>query len=80
MTNIQRQLLIVVARKTLLEKAWYRAQSSGERVTLASLYRAGVLQRRAWSGKEGEASAAHEYKLSDTVVESVKGGPNADSV
>lgn len=42
---------------------WYRAASSGERVTLASLYRHGALQRRAWRGNEGEADAAHEYRI-----------------
>lgn len=46
----------------------YRAESSGERVTLASLYRAGVLARRAWRGNEGEPDAAHEYRPSNNVL------------
>lgn len=41
---------------------WYRAESSGERVTLASLWRHGSLERQAWRGVEGKADAAHEYK------------------
>ena len=44
------------------EQRWYRAQGSGERVTLASLYRKGRLTRRAWRGREGEPDAAHEYR------------------
>ena len=40
--------------------AWYRAESSGERVTLASLHRAGLLHRRVWRGKGPDA--AHEYR------------------
>jgi len=47
---------------------WYRAAHSGQRVTLASLWRRDVLERRAWRGVEGEADAAHEYRLSPTFV------------
>ena len=62
MTKIQRYVFGVVAAHHL-RNLWYRAASSGERVTLASLYRAGVLMRRAWRGNEGEADAAYEYRL-----------------
>lgn len=65
MTKLQRHVFGIVAahhRRDL----WYRAASSGQRVTLASLYRAGVLTRRARRGKEGEADAAYEYRLSTT--------------
>jgi len=65
MTNLQRYVFGVVSAHHL-RGLWYRAASSGERVTLASLYRAGVLTRRAWRGNEGEADAAYEYKLSTT--------------
>lgn len=41
---------------------WYRASGSGERVTLASLYRRHLLERRAWRGVEGDPNAAHEYR------------------
>jgi hypothetical protein len=61
-TKLQRYVFGVVAAHHLRD-LWYRAASSGERVTLASLYRAGVLTRRAWRGNEGEADAAHEYRL-----------------
>ena len=62
MTKLQRYVFGVVSGYHL-RGLWYRAASSGERVTLASLYRAGVLKRRAWRGHEGEADAAYEYQL-----------------
>jgi len=62
-TKLQRYVFGVVSAHHL-RGLWYRAASSGERVTLASLYRAGVLTRRAWRGNEGEADAAYEYRLS----------------
>jgi hypothetical protein len=63
LTKLQRYVFGVVAAHHLRD-LWYRAASSGERVTLASLFRAGVLARRAWRGKDGEADAAYEYRLS----------------
>ena len=63
MTKLQRYVFGVVAAQHL-RGLWYRAAGSGERVTLASLYRAGALKRRAWRGNEGEADAAYEYRLS----------------
>lgn len=62
MTKLQRYVLGVVSAHHL-RGLWYRAARSGERVTLASLYRAGALTRRAWRGNEGEADAAYEYRL-----------------
>ena len=62
MTKLQRYLFTVVSAHHL-RGLWYRAASSGERVTLASLYRAGVLKRRAWRGNEGAPDAAYEYRL-----------------
>ena len=62
MTKLQRYVFGVVSAHHLRD-LWYRAASSGERVTLASLYRADVLKRRAWRGNEGEADAAYEYRL-----------------
>lgn len=50
---------------------WYRAASSGERVTLASLWRRGWLGRRTWRGVEGAANAAHEYRATLALLESV---------
>jgi hypothetical protein len=61
-TKLQRYVLGVVSAHHL-RGLWYRAARSGERVTLASLYRAGALTRRAWRGNEGEADAAYEYRL-----------------
>jgi len=56
--------------------SWYRAADSGQRVTLASLWRHGVLERRAWRGVEGEADAAHEYRPSnDVMVKIAEGKP-----
>jgi hypothetical protein len=65
MTKLQSYVFGVVSNHHL-RGLWYRASRSGERVTLASLYRAGVLTRRAWRGKDGEADAAYEYRLSTT--------------
>jgi len=62
-TKLQRYAFGVVSARHCAN-LWYRAASSGERVTLASLYRAGVLKRRPWRGNEGEADAAYEYQLS----------------
>lgn len=62
MTKLQRYVFGVVSAHHL-RGLWYRAASSGERVTLASLYRHGVLKRRAWRGNEGAADAAYEYQL-----------------
>jgi len=53
-----------VLRAWMRDGAHYRAEGSGERVTLASLYRAGALDRLAWRGEEGAADAAHEYRPS----------------
>lgn len=64
MTDLQRRVLGVVAAHHL-RGLWYRATRSGERVTLASLYHAGALCRRAWRGVEGTPNAAHEYRLSE---------------
>jgi hypothetical protein len=50
---------------------WHRAIGSGERVTLASLWRRGLIERRAWRGVEGQADAAHEYRASAAVREEV---------
>ncbi len=66
----QTQLQVEVARKVIAQ--WrkdgrhYRATGSGERVTLASLYRAGVLIRRAWRGKPPHE--AHEYRPSNEML------------
>ena len=43
----------------------YRAKTQGERVTLASLYRAGFLDRRPWRGRAGSPDAAYEYSPSE---------------
>lgn len=48
---------------------WIRAEGEGDRVTLASLYRKGLLERRAWRGKDGEANAAYEYRPVQMVLE-----------
>jgi hypothetical protein len=70
-TKIQRYVLGKVSAHHLRGE-WYRAATSGERVTLASLYRAGALKRRAWRGNEGEADAAHEYRLTDVAEQALR--------
>lgn len=61
MTKLQLQVLRKVRERTR-DGSWYRAEGNGERVTLASLWRAGSLTRRAWRGVAGAADAAHEYR------------------
>lgn len=58
LTDLQKETLV----RVLASGGWYRASSSGERVTLASLYRKGILERRARRGAEGDANAAYEYR------------------
>ena len=67
MTELQQIVAGKVAAATMRGE-WYRAESSGERVTLASLLRAGALVRRVWRGRTGGANAAHEYQLSDATL------------
>lgn len=62
---------IVAKRVVAVHPAWYRADGNGERVTLASLYRAGVLDRRARRGEEGSAAAAYEYRASNRFLEAI---------
>jgi hypothetical protein len=66
-TKLQQFVAGKVAAATMRGE-WYRAESSGERVTLASLLRAGALVRRVWRGRTGSANAAHEYQLSDATL------------
>jgi hypothetical protein len=70
-TKLQGQVLRIVATHHL-RGLWYRAASSGQRVTLASLYRAGALARRAWRGNEGEADAAYEYRLTKVAEQALR--------
>jgi hypothetical protein len=80
MTLRQREIFLAVARHM---PAWFRARSSGERVTLASLYRVRMLERRAWRGVEGSANAAYEYHLSAQAIAALKlatkGGPDGQA-
>jgi hypothetical protein len=65
LSPIQRDLLSrIVAAHRRDPESWYRAETSGERVTLVSLERYGILKRRIWRGANTE-SPAHEYALSD---------------
>jgi hypothetical protein len=66
LTDNQKTVLVLVHR-TALRGGWYRAATSGERVTLASLHSHGLLVRRARRGIEGEADAAYEYQTSPIV-------------
>ena len=63
MTKLMLALACKVLRRYRDNPAiWYRAENNGERVTLAYLYRARILERRCHRGQEGEADAAHEYR------------------
>jgi hypothetical protein len=66
-TELQKLVAGKVAAATF-RAVWYRSESSGERVTLASLLRAGVVVRRVWRGKTGSANAVYEYQLSDKAL------------
>lgn len=63
MTQLQRDTFRAVA---IAQRGgqWYRAQGSGERVTLASLFRHGLLARRARRIGASASDNAYEYKLS----------------
>lgn len=65
LTDLQKAVLYRTIRAG---EEYTRAASSGERVTLASLYRYGLLERKAWRGKEGGASAAYEYRVTAEVI------------
>lgn len=65
MTSLQREVALKVHSAWRDERRWWRAEGNGQRVTLASLYRAGVLARRAWRGADGDADAAYEYRPGD---------------
>ncbi|HVI00895.1 MAG TPA: hypothetical protein VM869_19395 [Enhygromyxa sp.] len=72
LTDLQRSVM-AKAIKAAFVGNWYRAESSGERVTLASLWRThGLLERRAWRGAEGEPDAAYEYRPHETVMEEAR--------
>lgn len=69
LSQTQKATFFAVARATLQDQ-WYRAAGSGERVTLASLYRQGLLIRRVHRG-EGTLSPAHEYQLAEMARQEV---------
>lgn len=77
MTKLQRYVFGIVSAHHL-RGLWYRAASSGERVTLASLYRAGALARRARRGNEGEADAAYEYRLTEVADQVLRQALSSD--
>lgn len=64
-TTRQRVVFADVQHCYKYARRWYRARTSGERVTLASLWRAGALDRRPHRGREGEPNAAYEYAPRD---------------
>jgi hypothetical protein len=70
LTDIQKTILVLVHR-TAMRGGWYRAATSGERVTLASLHSHGLLVRRARRGIEGDANAAYEYQSSPIVQQAL---------
>lgn len=71
MTELQRKVACKVGAATVRDE-WYRAESSGERITLASLLRAGVVVRRVWRGRTRDTNAAHEYQLASAAIQALK--------
>ncbi len=45
--------------------AWFRSETAGDRVTLASLDSRGLLRRRPWRGDGISRDSAFEYRLAD---------------
>lgn len=79
-SKLQRLTTLAVLGRTAAG-LWYRAgddpahgSPAGERVTLASLFAAGLLVRRAWRGEDGAASAAYEYQASPDLLAQAKEG------
>lgn len=72
MLTHQQKFTLAKVVKAHLKGQRYRAADSGERVTLASLYRQVLLVRWAWRGQEGEPSAAYEYALHPDVETELK--------
>ena len=67
MTSRQRTVLRAVI-SAWVHATWYRAADHGERVTLASLHRVGLVERRARRSSRSVADAAHEYKPTEAVL------------
>ncbi len=63
MTGPQRETILDVTRAHRAGQ-WYRASGNGQRVSLASLFRHGVLERRVWR-VGAQANSAHEYQLGE---------------
>ena len=75
LSDRQTEILSAVMRTSRrVADAWYRAGQAGighprgEAVTLESLWRLGFLERRAWRGVEGQADAAHEYRIAREIL------------
>ena len=78
MSGVQHRVLGIVAAHHL-RGLWYRSAASGQRVTLASLYRAGALKRRAWRGEEGDHAAAYEYRRTAASLEVLRSALTTDA-
>jgi hypothetical protein len=68
LTQAQRDQLVRAIRSQRAGEGPIRARNHGERVTLASLYYRGYLERNAHSGA-GTTSPAHEYWPTQQVME-----------
>lgn len=80
LSPLQKETFLRVVRATRdAPDAWVRAEGSGERVTLVSLWARGLLVRRAWRGTEGHPDAAHEYRISPVVSESLAADKGKES-
>lgn len=66
LTRPQRQQLVRALQARQAGTDWIRSEDNGQRVTLASLYYRGLLDRRAWAGGH-TTSPAYEYRMADAL-------------
>lgn len=69
LSEIQKEVIRKVGAVHRKSGQWFRAEGRGQRVTLASLWRKGVLVRRIHRKGKNSADDAHEYRLSDLACE-----------
>lgn len=67
LSKLQRATFCRAIQSWVVSRKLYRAQTNGERVTLASLWRYGLLDRVPHRGADGDPDAAYEYGITEHV-------------